>query len=117
MRSLIIGIATLAMATVAATPAISASYESGYLGQAMAATGLIERDEMPTCRATDIGRRGRPNDIRHRSLQGNAPVWQGPGSLVLPQLTGAGFGPPLLLCERSVKVNKRLEKELEKVLD
>jgi hypothetical protein len=52
MRSLIIGIATLAMATVAATPAISASYESGYLGQAMAATGLIHREEMPTCRAT-----------------------------------------------------------------
>jgi hypothetical protein len=52
MRSLTIGIATLAMATVAATPAISASYESGYLGQAMAATGLIHREEMPTCRAT-----------------------------------------------------------------
>lgn len=52
MRSLIIGIATLAMATVAATPAISTSYESGYIGEAMAATGLIEREAPPTCRAT-----------------------------------------------------------------
>jgi hypothetical protein len=60
MRSLIIGIATLAMATVAATPAISASYESGYLGQAMAATGLIQRDEMPTCRATTFRRARTP---------------------------------------------------------
>jgi hypothetical protein len=52
MRSLIIGIATLAMATVAATPAISASYEDGYIGEAMAAAGLIEREAPPTCRAT-----------------------------------------------------------------
>jgi hypothetical protein len=52
MRSLIIGIATLALAAVAASPAISASYETGYLGQAMAATGLIKREAPPTCRAT-----------------------------------------------------------------
>jgi hypothetical protein len=32
-------------------------------------------------------------------------------------VTEAGSGPPLLLCERLVKVNKKLEKELEKVLD
>lgn len=44
--------ATLAMATVAASPAISASFESGYLGQAAAATGLIQREALPTCRAT-----------------------------------------------------------------
>jgi hypothetical protein len=50
MRSLII--ATLAMATLAATPAISASYETGYLGEALAATGLIARETPPTCRAT-----------------------------------------------------------------
>lgn len=51
MRSLMM--ATLAMATLAATPAIAASYETGYLGQALMATGIITRDVAPLgCRAT-----------------------------------------------------------------
>lgn len=52
MRNGLIMIATLAMATLAATPAVSTSFETGYLGSALATAGLIKREAPATCKAT-----------------------------------------------------------------